>query len=64
MDTLLNEVDITKAYHDNILTKSESQEQHAEHVKEVFEKIKRYGLKLSLDKCKFFNLKLSILDRV
>ena len=37
MDTLLNDVDFVKANIDDILIRGESWEQHAEHVKEVFE---------------------------
>ena len=40
MDMLLNDADFIKAYLDDILIKSESQEQNAKYVKEVFEKIK------------------------
>ena len=63
---LLNYIDFAIAYLDDILIKNESWKQHAKHVKEVFEKKKQYGLKLSLDKyeCFFFNLKLSIWDRL
>ena len=53
MDTLLNDVDFAIAYLDSILIKSESREQHIDHFKEVFEKIKQFGLKLRLDKCEF-----------
>ena len=53
MDILLNDIDFVIAYMDDILIKTENQEQHTKHVKEVFEKIK-YGFKLSLDKCEFF----------
>ena len=48
MDTILNDVDFTIAYLDDILIKSERQEQHAKHIKEVFEKMKKYSLKGSL----------------
>ena len=59
MDTLLNDVDFAIAYVDDIFIRSESREQHAEHIKEVLEK-KQYGLKLSWDKRNFKkNLKLS-----
>ena len=63
MDTLLNDVDFAKAYLDNILMKSESQEHHAKLVKEVFWKIKWFYLKYSLNKCEFFSQNLSIWDR-
>lgn len=46
IDTLVNDVDFAIAYVDDILIKSEIREQHAEHVKEVFEIIKQYGLKM------------------
>ena len=54
MDTLLNDIDFVLAYFD--LIKSESREQHAEHVKDGFFllKIKLCGLKLSLGRCEFF----------
>ena len=56
MDMLLNDVDFTIVYLVDILIKSESQEQHAKHVKEVFDRIKHCGLKFSLDKCGFFKI--------
>ena len=62
IDMLLNDVDFAIAYLDDILMKSESQEEHTKYVKEVFEKIKQYGLKFSLDKCEFLKSK-SIWDR-
>ena len=40
MHTLLNKVDFTIADLEDILIKSESRAQHAEHVKEAFEKNK------------------------
>ena len=49
MDLLLNDVDFAIGYLDDILIKRESPEQHSEHFKEIFEKIKQYGLKLSLN---------------
>lgn len=52
MDTVLNEVDFAIAYLDDILTKSENREQHADHVKEFSEK--KNGFKLSMDTCEFY----------
>ena len=57
MDTLLNDIDFAIAYLD-IFIKSESREQHAKHVLEIFVNIKQYGLKLSWDKCEFFKSKI------
>ena len=61
---LLNHVDFAIVYLDDILIKSESQEQYAKHIKDVFEKIKQYGLKLSLDKCEFLKFKIRYLGQI
>ena len=42
MDTLLNDIDFAIAYLEDILIKSESQEQYVKHDKDVFEKIKQH----------------------
>ncbi|XP_052831270.1 uncharacterized protein K02A2.6-like [Octopus bimaculoides] len=47
MGTMLGDCDFAIAYLDNILIKSESHEQHGEHVKRLFEKIGEYGFNLS-----------------
>ena len=59
MNTLLND-DFAIAYLDDILIMSESQEQHAKHVKEIFEKIKQNGLNLSFLKSKMKYLRLIV----
>eukprot|EP00106_Octopus_bimaculoides_P019506 XP_014786948.1 PREDICTED: uncharacterized protein K02A2.6-like [Octopus bimaculoides] len=53
MDTLLANCEFAIPYLDDILTKSNSHEQHVEHIKAVFEKIKVFGFTLSEEKCKF-----------
>lgn len=57
MDTILNDVDFSIAYLNNILIKSESCE-HAKHVKEVFEKNKTIWLETLEIKVNFFYLKV------
>ena len=64
LDTLLNDVDFAIAYLDDILIKTECREQHTEHVKEVFEKIKHYGLKRSLNDFDFFKSKTKYLGQI
>ena len=64
MDTMLSDLDFAIAYLDDILIKSESREEHAEHVKTVFKKIKEYGFKLSIEKCEFFLTKIKYLGQV
>lgn len=43
MYTMLAGLDCAQAYLDDVLTKSETQNQHTEDVKKVFERIKDYG---------------------
>ena len=57
MDTSLKDVDFAIAYLDDILIKSKSREQHAEHVKEVFESNMAWNLVWTN---LIFNLKLDI----
>ena len=63
MDTLLNDIVFAIGYLNDSLIKSESLAQHAEHIKEVFEKIKQHGLKFSLDKCEFLKSKIKYLGQ-
>ena len=60
MDTSFECVDFTIAYLDEILIESKS----TEHVNEVFEKIKQYGLKPNLDKCDFLKSKIKCLGQI
>ena len=56
-------MDFETAYLDDILIKSKNRE-YAKHVLEVFKKIKEFGFKLSLEKCKFFLPKIKYLGQV
>ncbi|XP_014775807.1 uncharacterized protein K02A2.6-like [Octopus bimaculoides] len=64
MDIMLTGSDFAVAYLDDILIKSESHGQHAEHVKNVFERIKDYGFKLSKEKCEFFMPRIKYLGQI
>eukprot|EP00106_Octopus_bimaculoides_P019505 XP_014786947.1 PREDICTED: uncharacterized protein K02A2.6-like [Octopus bimaculoides] len=55
MDAVLRDCDFAIGYLDDILIKSESQEQHFEHIKRVFGKISEYGFKLIEEKCELLN---------
>lgn len=52
------------AYLDDILLKSENNEQHKKHIKAVFQKINEYGFKLSSNKCEFFMKQIKYLEQI
>jgi len=51
-------------YVDDINVGSKSFEEHLDHLKQVFERFRTHGLKLSPEKCFFFNAKLPFLGHV
>ena len=48
-------------YLDDILIYLDSQPEHLDHVKQVFERLRRFGLYASLKKCDFFTIKVKFL---
>ena len=58
MDTMFADLDFATAYLYNILMKSKNREDLAQHVTEVFKKIKEFGFKSSREKCNFFLSKI------
>lgn len=54
MDNLLAGMPFAMAYLDDIVIVSRSIEEHAQHLKGVFSRIKDYGFRLRLEKCNFF----------
>ena len=48
-------------YLDDILIYSDSQPEHLDHVKQVFERLRRFGLYASLKKCDFFTTEVEFL---
>ena len=63
MNTMLVGLDFTVAYLDDILIKSENNNQYCDHLKEVFRRIDDYSFKLSSEKCEFFMSQIKYLDR-
>ena len=62
---MLNNIDFSAAYIDDILIKSKNKEEHTQHIKKVFEKnIKQYRLKLIIDKCELFLTKIKYLGQI
>ena len=55
---------IAVVYLDDIIIFSNSHEEHLQHIEAVFEKIRRFGLKLNASKCQFFRQKIKYLGHV
>ena len=53
VDRMLGDLDYVFVYIDDILIASSSQEEHAEHLKTVFERLKTAHLRLNLSTCVF-----------
>ena len=61
IDNLFLGVDFVFAYLDDLLVYSENEEQHLEHLEKVLKILHENNLKLSIDKCKFFQSNLDFL---
>ena len=64
MDTMLTDMEYAIAYLDDILIKSENEDQHKTHILAVFQRIEEYGFKLSAEKCRFFMKKIKYLEQI
>lgn len=53
MHRLFGDLDIVVVFLDDICIASATEEEHREHVRIVFQRLKENGLVLNLDKCKF-----------
>ena len=54
MNYILRDMDGVQCYLDDIVIASDTYEQHCKDVQDVLDRIAEYGLKLRLDKCKWF----------
>ena len=64
MDNMLNGLDFSVAYLDDILISSQDIEQHRKHVFEVFQRIQDFGFKIKHTKCDFFMKKIKYLGQI
>lgn len=53
INEVLQGLDFTYAYIDDICIASESEQQHEEHLRIVFDRLKTYGLQINVAKCQF-----------
>ena len=63
MNTMLAGWDFAIAYLDDILIKSENNNQHCDHIKEVFRRTDDYGFKLSSEEYEFFMSQIKYLGQ-
>jgi hypothetical protein len=52
------------AYIDDICIYSSKFEKHTDHVRQIFDRFRRFGLYINLDKCEFSTTKITFLDYV
>lgn len=53
MDAIFEDLDYVLVYLDDVCILSDTAEQHEEHLKEVFQRLVQYNIKLRIDKCAF-----------
>ena len=61
MDKIFHDLDFVLVYIDDILVMSENEKQHLEHLRIIFERLRKYKLKIRPDKCYFFQPSLKYL---
>jgi len=65
MNIVLQECEgLATAYLDDVLIFSKTPEEHLQHLKDIFKRIRQHGLKLKLKKCSFFQNKTEYLGFV
>ncbi len=61
MDKIFGDLDFVIVYIDDIIICSKTEKEHIGHLKKIFERLKKYNLKLRLEKCEFFQKQLKYL---
>ena len=61
IDEVLRGLPFTFAYIDDLLIASKNREEHLDHLKQVFERLTHFGLKINVQKCTFLAEKLQFL---
>ena len=51
-------------YLDNIIIFSRTEEEHLEHLEKIFQKLRKYGLKMKREKCDFFHKQVQYLGHL
>ena len=64
INKVLDNIDFAMGYLDDIIIFSRSEEEHLDHIEQVFQRLKEAGLKLSLEKCSFFKKHIQYLGHL
>ncbi len=64
IDSVLCGLDVCCAYVDDILTASKTEEEHTQHLEEVFRRLDEHGLVANADKCCFGRVEVRFLGHV
>ena len=64
IDKVLDNIDFAMGYLDDIIIFSRSEEEHLDHIEQVFKRLEEAGLKLSLEKCSFFKKHIQYLGHL
>ena len=61
MDKIFHGLDFVVIYLDDIIIASKSEQEHIEHMQEVFRRLNEHNIKLRLEKCQFFQREIKYL---
>ena len=61
MDSILRDLDDVYGYLDDILVASANEESHQQTLETIFKRLDKYGLRIAIDKCKFYRADLNFL---
>ena len=64
INKVLDNIDFAMGYLDDIIIFSRSEEEHLDHIEQVFKQLEEAGLKLSLKKCSFFKKHIQYLGHL
>ena len=64
INKVLDKINFAMGYLDDIIIFSRSEEEHLDHLEQVFQRLKEAGLKLSLKKCSFFKKHIQYLGHL
>lgn len=61
IDTVFRGLNFVFAYIDDILIMSETEEQHHQHLRQVFQRLQQHGLSININKCNFLKKEVNFL---
>ena len=64
INKVLDNINFAMGYLDDIIIFSRSEEEHLDHIEQVFKRLEEAGLKLSLEKCSFFKKHIQYLGHL